>query len=183
MAMLLKNIHNGKKLGFTLVEVMLVAVLLSILLGSIFAVLNTGRISMSAGETQLTIQQECRRGLNSMVKELRQSSSLKITDVPANGVNYTSITFQIPANISMNSTTWSSSIQYSLGGLNGTQLIRTQPGAQRILANYISSVIFTRSASTPNLLNVRVNARKNTFAGFTARQSDITLFSKIKLRN
>lgn len=171
------------KIGFTLVEIMLVSVLLAIMLGSIYTVLNTGRLSMSAGETQLTIQQESRRGLNAMIKELRQTSPSNITDVPADGLEYNSITFQIPSNISVNGTAWSSSIQYSLGGLNGAQLISTQSGSQRVLANYITSVIFTRDAMAADLLSVQVTARKNTFSGFSSGQSNITLFSKIKLRN
>lgn len=173
--------RNNK--GFTLVEIIIVAFLFSIISAAIFSVLATGRNSLSAGESQMSVQQACRNSLDAMVKELRQTAASKIPDVPANGVNYSSITFQVPTVISATGPTWSADIRYSLGGLNGMQLLRTQSGNQRVMGNNISSLIFNRSAASPNVVNVSVTAQKNTFSGFTARQSTITLTSQVKLRN
>jgi len=169
--------------GFTLFEIILVAFLFSIISAAIFSVLATGRNSMSAGESQMSVQQACRNSLDAMVKEMRQTAASKIPDVPATGVNYSSITFQVPTAISATGPTWSSNIQYSLGGLNGTQLLRTQSGNQKVLGNNISSVVFNRSVANPSVVNISVTAQKNTFSGFTARQSSITLTSRVKLRN
>lgn len=169
--------------GFTLLEIILVAFLFSIISAAIFSVLAAGRNSMSAGESQMSVQQACRNSLDALVKELRQSAVLKILDVPATGVNYSSITFQVPTAISATGPTWSGNIQYSLGGLNGAQLLRTQSGNQRVMGNNISAVSFNRSAANPNVVNITVTAQKNTFPGFTARQSSITLTSQVKLRN
>lgn len=171
------------RLGLTLIEIMLVVFLFSIILAAIFSVLATGRMSWNAGESQIGVQQAARNGLDSMIKELRQAGISTITDVPSNGINYSSITFQIPTAISATGITWSSSIQYSLGGLNGNQLLRTQAGSQKVLANNISALSFNRSAANPNVVNVSITAQKNTFPGFTARQSTITLSSQVKLRN
>lgn len=173
--------RNNK--GFTLVEIIIVAFLFSIISAAIFSVLATGRNSLSAGESQISVQQACRNSLDAMVKELRQAGALTISDVPANGANYTAITFQIPVSISATGPTWSANIRYSLGGLNGMQLLRTQSGNQRVMGNNISSLIFNRSAANPNLVNIIVTAQKNTFSGFTARQSAITLTSRVRLRN
>jgi len=169
--------------GFTLLEIIITVFLFSIISAAIFSVLATAKNSLSAGESQIGIQQACRNGLDTMVKELRQAGASTILDVPNNGINYSAITFQIPASLSAAGITWSSSIQYFLGGLNGKQLIRTQSGNQRILGNDISAVSFNRSAANPNVVNISVTAQKNTFPGFTARQSTITFNSQIKLRN
>jgi len=174
-------IKNTK--GFTLLEITIVVFLFSIISAAIFSVLATGRNSMSAGESQVGVQQACRNGLDSMIKELRQAGVSTITGVPANGTNYSSITFQIPAAIGATGITWSSSIQYAIGGLNGAQLLKTQSGNQKVLANNISALSFNRSATNPNVVNISVTAQKNTFPGFTARQTVITLVSQVKVRN
>nr|MBU1328121.1 prepilin-type N-terminal cleavage/methylation domain-containing protein [Candidatus Omnitrophota bacterium] len=169
--------------GFTLLEIIIVVFLFSVISAAIFSVLATGRNSLSAGESQIGVQQACRNGLDSMIKELRQAGVSTITDVPANGTNYSSITFQIPTSIAATGITWSSNIQYALGGLNNAQLLRMQSGSQRVLANNISALSFNRSATNPNVVNISVTAQKNTFPGFTARQSTITLVSQVRLRN
>ncbi len=169
--------------GFTLLEIIMVAFLFSIISAAIFSVLATGRNSLSVGESQIGVQQACRNGLDSMIKELRQAGVSTITGVPANGTNYSSITFQIPTAIAATGITWSSSIQYTLGGLNGAQLLKTQSGSQKVFANNISALSFNRSAANPNVVNISVTAQKNTFPGFTATQSTITLTSQVKLRN
>lgn len=172
-----------EKRGFTLVEIIVVVFLFSIIFAAIFSVLATAKNSLSSGESQISVQQACRNGLDAMIKELRQGSISTIQDVPPDGVDYSAITFQIPLSIGASGITWSSVIQYSLGGLNGSQLLRTQSGAQRVLGNNISAVSFSRSASDPNVVNISITAEKNTFPGFTARQSTITLTSQVKLRN
>jgi prepilin-type N-terminal cleavage/methylation domain-containing protein len=171
------------KKGFTLLEIIIVAFLFSIISVAIFSVLSAGRNSLSVGESQVSVQQACRNGLDAMAKELRQTSTTTIPNVPANGTNYATITFRIPTVIAAAGITWSSDIQYSLGGLNGIQLIRTQSGNQKVLANNISSVSFSRATTNPNIVNISLTAQKNTFPGFTARQSTITLAAKVKLRN
>ncbi|MDP2921413.1 MAG: prepilin-type N-terminal cleavage/methylation domain-containing protein [Candidatus Omnitrophota bacterium] len=169
--------------GFTLIEIVVVAFLFSIISAAIFSVLATGRNSLTSGESRVGVVQACRNGLDSMIKELRQAGAATITGVPANGTNYSSITFQIPAAIASAGITWSNAIQYSLGGLNGTQLIRTQSGNQKVLANNISAVSFNRSAANPNVVNINITAQKNTFPGFTAGQTIVTLSSQVRARN
>lgn len=174
-------IKNNK--GFTLIEMMVVVFLFSIIFAAIFTVMGTGRNSLSVGESQIGVQQACRNGLDAIMKELRQSGVSTITGVPANGTNYSSITFQIPTVIGAAGITWSSNIQYALGGLNGAQLIRTQSGSQKVLANNISAISFNRLAVSQNVLNISITAQKNTFPGFTAMQSNITLNSQVRIRN
>ncbi|MDP2911284.1 MAG: hypothetical protein Q8N76_03000, partial [Candidatus Omnitrophota bacterium] len=63
------------------------------------------------------------------------------------------------------------------------QLIRTQSGSQKVLANNIAAVSFNRLAVSQNVLNISITAQKNTFPGFSARQSNITLNSQVRIRN
>lgn len=172
-----------KTKGLTLIEIIIVVALFSILLAAVFTALATARTSWKSGGSQLSVQQEARRGLGSMVRELRQARLSTIAGVPANGTAYASITFQIPQTISESSTTWSTNIQYSLGGLNSSQLIRTQDGNQRVLANNISGLSFSRAASKPETMNISITSQKNTFPGFSIIKSNITFNSEVTVRN
>lgn len=172
-----------RKKGLTLLEVIIVVLLFSVILAALFSALATARNSWASGGSQLSVQQEARKGLAVITEELRQARLSTIVGVPDDGANYNSITFQIPSTITAGGTTWSTNIQYSVGGLNNAQLIRTQDSAQRVLANNISSLIFSRSALKPDVINAAVSAQKNTLPGFTSSQSSITLNSKIKVRN
>lgn len=169
--------------GFTLIEIIIAAFLFSIISAAVFSVLATGRNSFTAGESQVSVQQACRNGLDAMIRELRQAGVSKILDVPADGVNYSAVTFQIPVSLSAAGITWSGNINYSLGGLNGRQLLRTGEGNQRVLGNNISAISFNRSPANPNIVNISITARKNTFPGFTARESVVIMVSNVKLRN
>ena len=172
---------NGK--GLTLIEITIVVFLFSIIMAAMFSVLATGRSSWDAGESQIGVQQAARNGLDSMIKELRQAATSTIIGVPLDGAAYNSITFQIPASISEAGINWSSNIQYSLGGLNGKQLVRTQAGSQTVLANNISALSFSRGAANPDVINISIAAQKSTIPGFSARQSTTTLNSQVRLRN
>ncbi len=169
--------------GFTLIEIIIVVFLFSIVSAALFSVLASAKNSLNAGESQVGVQQACRNGLDAMIKELRQAGVSTITNVPANGTNYNTITFQIPTVISAAGITWSSNVNYALGGLNGRQLLRLESGNQKVLANNISALSFNRSATNPNVVNINITAQKNTFPGFTASQSTITVTSSVKLRN
>ncbi|MBU3933383.1 MAG: prepilin-type N-terminal cleavage/methylation domain-containing protein [Candidatus Omnitrophica bacterium] len=149
--------------GFTLVELMVVIFIFSIIMAATFGVLSTGRQSWHTGSTQVELQQETRRAMDRMVRELRESGSTHIS-IPVGGG---SITFQVPIDEDIIDTTvdddvldvngnieWGAggnlgrSIQYLLGGLNNRQLLRrvlngypigVQVGADVILANNIRS--------------------------------------------
>ncbi|MFC1667144.1 type II secretion system protein J [Candidatus Omnitrophota bacterium] len=169
--------------GLTLVEITIVVFLFSIILAAIFSALAMARTIWKTGGSQLSIQQEARRGLRIMSMELRQARLSTIAGVPVNGTNYNSITFQIPVSISETGTTWSSNIQYSVGGLNNTQLLRLQDATQTVLANDISVLNLSRNVSTPEVINISITSQKNTFPGYTATQSTITLNSEARVRN
>jgi len=175
--------HIRKNNGFTMVEVLVVAFLFGIILAATMVVLSTGRLSWNAGSSETDIQQECRKGMNAMVKELRQAGALTIPNVPPDNNNYTTITFQVPTAVSVTGATWSAAINYSLGGLNNQQLIRTQSGASTVLANNITTLTFRRSGVATDTVNISIAGSKNRFPGFTAAQSTAALVSRVQVRN
>lgn len=172
-----------KNSGLTLIETIIVIFLFSIVLASIYNILTTSRFSWKSASSQLTVQQEARRGLNTMLKELRQARLSTISGVPVDGMPHSSITFQIPESITESGVTWSSNIQYSLGGLNSAQLIRTQDSGQRVLANNISILTFDRSPSSPDTITINIATQKNIFENISTAQSSINLDSAVKVRN
>jgi len=174
--------------GLTLVELMIVLLIFSIILGAIFAIMNVSRTSWQTGNVQVEMQQETRKGMDRMLRELRQSGQTIITGVPANGVSYSSIAFQIPEDgdndgdvtDGSGNIEWSAQITYSLGGLDGEQLLRTSGGSSIVMANKIISLQFSRAATTPNILEISLQAQKNTAQGTTIQSN---LNSQANLRN
>ncbi|MBU1062237.1 MAG: prepilin-type N-terminal cleavage/methylation domain-containing protein [Candidatus Omnitrophica bacterium] len=166
--------------GFNLIELMIVIVIFSIILGAIFATMTISGLSWYSGSTQVEMQQEVRRGLDRIVKELRQSNPTMITGVPANGIPYNSISFRLPLTDNNGDITWSNTINYSLGGLNNRQLLRTEGTNQEILANNIVGLQLTRQVSASNIIEVTLQSQKATVLGHIVAT---TLNSKIKFRN
>lgn len=159
--------------SFTLIELMISVVIFSIILLAIFQVLHVGDISWHTGEAKVNVQQEARRALESMSKELVEADIV----IPAEGTSTDTTTFLIPESVTGGVISWSPSYQYLLSGDN--QLIRQAPdGAQTILANYISQVDFNRL--TYDELMVTVTATKKSLKGniLTA-----TFIRRIFLRN
>jgi len=198
--------------GFTLIELMVVIFIFSVIMAATFGVLSIGRQSWHTGSTQVELQQETRRAMDRMVRELRESGSTHIS-IPVGG---SSITFQVPIDEDTIDTTvdddvldvngnieWGAggslgrSIQYLLGGLNNRQLLRrvlngyptgVQVGADVILANNIRS-----DSPPPNaLMFVGSPAGNPTVISIEVsaqkdavpgRQMQSTLNSQVTLRN
>lgn len=169
--------------ALTLIEVIIVVFLFSIIPLAIFSALASAKTSWQSSCSQLNVQQEARRGIRAMSRELRQAQLSTIAGVPPDGLSYNSITFRIPVAIGESGTTWSSNIQYSLGGIDSSQLLRTQNGGQRVMANNISALTFSRNAMTPETIDISITSQKNTFSGFSISRSNITLDSEVEVRN
>jgi prepilin-type N-terminal cleavage/methylation domain-containing protein len=174
------------KKGFTLLETMIVLLIFGIVLGAIFTAMTMGRLSWYSGDAQVEVQQETRKGLSRMVRELRQTSSSFLQDgqgedVPADGRYYGKITFKMPAGLDdSGGIVWSDDITYSLGGLNNKQLLRTEGGQSIVLANNITLLQFRRGSTTQELLEINLQAEKKTIREQIIQS---TLSSQVKLRN
>ncbi|MFH1782841.1 MAG: prepilin-type N-terminal cleavage/methylation domain-containing protein [Candidatus Omnitrophota bacterium] len=168
------------KKGFTLLELMIVLAIFTVIMGSIFTALSIGKNSFYTGSVQVEMQQEARKGLDRMVKELRQTNNFVIPSLPADDIFYNTITFRLPVTDVNGYTNWTSDVTYSLGGLNGTQLLRMTVNGTEILANNINSIQFRRTTSTPNVIDIRIQAVKNTLIGHTIQAP---LNCQVNMRN
>lgn len=127
------------RLGFTLVELMIVGVLLVILGGAFVTTFLSGQTSYFAADANIQIQQEARRAFDFMTHELRQSGTtggtvlscnLNTTDgcsTPPGGTPTTQINFQIAKAYTAGAITWGSDrsnpgdyIHYKLLAVGGT---------------------------------------------------------------
>ena len=161
--------------GFTLVEAMVTVVLFTIILGVCFMLLLSGTDSWHVNGVLLEVKQELRKGTDWMRQELIESGGSTITNVPANGTWYTTITFRTSTGVSGGTITWSAdTIQYLL---SGTQLLRRSGGVDKILAQNMQTLQFRRQASTPNVVEVNMQAQKTTPKGTT-----LTANSNFKMR-
>lgn len=171
--------------GFTLIEILIVAVIMVFLISGIFMVLNMGEKTWNYDIGLLDLQQEARSAMDGMIRELRGSSSISID--PING---SWISFTIP--------TATSGIRYYISSENS--IVREHPNSTncasvwnetycKILGNDINYLNFNL---TGKILEVRLRAQK-TARGRTIyyplkdnpnNTSEIRLLSeKVKLRN
>jgi len=168
--------------GFTLVEVLVTALILTFIIAGIFAVLNVADISWHTDMGLVELQQQARLAMEVMIREIRQSGRLSYNiAVDANG---TGITFSIPNILN---------IRYYLD-TTSHQIIRQQPvgtGTSKILANDIDSLSFCwwdgvdccdqilEDCSSLYVLKIQLRATT------TVRQRPLafSLIEKVRLRN
>jgi prepilin-type N-terminal cleavage/methylation domain-containing protein len=149
------------KRGFTLIEVLVSLVLVLFMFAALFMVLSTGRTAMSQADTQIALQQEIRKAVSEMTREISSSGASQVS-CPANGTNCSSLAFNVSQGaLSTGAINWSTAmINYSL---SSGQILRAQSGnTSRILANNISSLTFRRLAATSRILRINITASKTT---------------------
>jgi prepilin-type N-terminal cleavage/methylation domain-containing protein len=155
--------------GFTLVELVVSVVLLSLMIGALVAIFNMGHNVYYTNEGMLDMQRIVRQSMENMIRELRQSQAADITI----GGGGTTISFVIP--ISIDPLKNSSSIQYYVDTNN--QLIREHPvKSQQVLATGINSINFTLTGNILDIVVRGVIDLKNEDLNFTVRER-ITLRS------
>lgn len=174
--------------AFTLVEALVTVIVFSVILGACYAVLMSGSDSWEANSVRVELQQELRKGMDWILNDLRQAGSASVSDVPANGTWYTSITFRKSNGVSSGVISWAAdTTKYLLGGSDSTQLQR-QVGSQTpaVIAQNISTLQFRRLASAPNVVEVNLQAQKKTLRGknMTGKTAiTANLSFKVHLRN
>ena len=130
-----------------------------------WSILSAGRDAYYTADTKIEIQDNLRLGMNRMVKELQGASSVDGTIFDANNISDDFLRF----------TTSGSLIEYSIAS---NQLIRTEAGNNRVLANNINSVRFTLYGG--NMLEIDLNGGKTTVL---RRGLSFNLSSRVVLRN
>lgn len=171
--------------GLSLVEVMVTVLIFSLIFAALFMILTGDQASWYTGDVQIELNQEIRKALLTINRELRQTRSSVISGVPADGNDYNSITFRVPEDIdgdgdvisATGSMEWSDDINYSLNANN--QIVRLTTSGSSILANNISVLQFSRP--DPDIIEIGIKAQKTTVLGRTLETW--TVVSSLKMRN
>lgn len=182
--------------GFTIIEVLVSAVIISVLIMAAFAVLDVGRTSWFTGDVRTELRKEMIRAFMAMERELRETRPVSVGASARINLNYgessNSIAFQIPQDSNDPDTTildplggieWSENITYSLNGNN--EIIRTAPdGTIRVLARGIINLEFSRSRIPDDLpidlLIINITAQKASGVGRLAIETGQLI---VKMRN
>ena len=167
--------------GTTLVEALITVLLFTMLFGAAVAVLLSGSDSWQVNSVMAELQQERRKAVEWMKEDLLQGGYSTITNVPADGVWYTTITFNTSAGVSGGNITWSTNtVRFLLGGSGSTELQKVSGSTTKVIAEDIHTLQFRRQSTTPSVVEVSLTAQKNTLKGATL--SATTTF-KVKMRN
>lgn len=165
--------------GFTFIEFLISALILSSIVAGVLAILSIGQKSWDDNSGLLDLQQQTRAAVNGMVNEVRQAA---VVAPPSN--NGSRIDFTIPVDITP---VYSQGIAYYLCNntypcnLCNNCIIREHPaGNLKIIANDIDSLSFSLIGT--RILQIQVQAKK------TVKQRLITfpqevLTEKVRLRN
>ena len=186
---------RNKVRGFSLIELLIVSVMTAGMCLALASVLRMGHRSWQVGRNSMTVSFELRRGLNAMSRELAQTQVglLQVPglgSLPADGNFYNSVQFQIPQDVDGNGTVlngagaleWSpNAITYSLGGLDGRQVQRTQGGTVSVLAHGVTAPQFRRLTATPSVVEMRMTVQRGTTTGGFLNQASLS--TRVRLRN
>ncbi len=165
--------------GFTLIELMVVITVFLIIISSIFAVLVGGKRAWFISEAQIDINNDARRAIQRMTQELSQTapSRFTITNISANEDR---IIFQTASSYAARVVVWGDQIQYSLGGVDGAQILRTDlnTAAVEVLASHVTRLLFTSTGT--DLLNMTVQITRQSLKG---DNQQLQLTSQVAVRN
>ena len=162
-------------------EMIVSALLFSIITMGIFLVVSVAQRSWFTGDTAVELRQQIINALITMNKELSETSTGQINLTLS--VPRTSVTFRIPNDNdgdgdiidSSGNIEWSLPITYSLSSGN---LIRTYSGNSSIMAQNITSLQFENTES--KLVQIDMAAQKTDATGKTRTDSEQAV---IKMRN
>ena len=143
--------------AFTLIELMIAMAIFSIILGAIYSVLSMGRTSYYTGDIQIAVQQEARKAMGKMTREIREASSVNLSD---------GYPFLIQTN----------RIKYEVNSGQLQKII--EGGSTTVLANDVGNVQFTLIGG--DMVYITLTTQKNTVLG---RSLSADLTSQVKLRN
>lgn len=174
--------------GFTLTETMVSISAVTVIGGAMVAAFKAGQRSSQTAQAHMDVSYQLRRAIDAMSRKLAASRDDQLS-IPADGNGYSSLTFRLPTDLNGDGTVldaagalewFASSITYTLGGATGDQMIRTQAGQQRVLANGVQSIQFRRMGTTPDQVEVWVKVERGFANGF---QNEGTLATRVRLRN
>jgi Tfp pilus assembly protein PilW len=156
------------KKGVTLTEAMISTVLFTFLMTGLYASLEAGRLSFSTQSKSVTAQQEVRKAIDQLSRELRSVESASVS----NSSSAASLSYTHPTEGTV-SYTWTN----DTGDPNAMRLLRTNSTSSRIIAQNISAVSFTN-----NLDNYIINITASADADMGGPAESFQLIKKIGVR-
>ena len=167
--------------GISLVESLMTILIYAFISAACFTALTYGSQSWRVNSVKVELQQELRKAMDWITEDLRQAGPSSITNVPADGTWYNTITFKICNGASGGNISWAAqNTQYSKGGTGSAQLLRTTGAQSQVIAQDIQSLQFRRTTTAGNIVNVALTVQKNTIGG---RLLTLTSNFQVKLRN
>ena len=196
--------------GFTLVEVMIVAVLFLIISGALLTMFLTGRTSYLSSDAYVLVQQEARRGFDVMVRELREA---QITTGPPVACNQANWSNQLNFQVALSYDSVNGNIDWGADGVEGQwahyavvpgpaniqQLVRcvnndaggaiVSGAGCRVLANYVRPPVGGVNGATfcydsgERVVGLRLQIQYANPALPTGSHSTPLMTSRVKLRN
>ncbi len=170
-----------KTRSFTLLELLISLTIFGAIFAGIFWILYVSDMNWSSDGALLELQQESRRGIEGMIREIRKAKPEDVI-ITNGGQN---IQFRVPIDITVSPIIYSQDIIYSL---NSNQIIREHPAnTTSVLANDVTSLNFCcwsggscgTDCTNANVLQVQMGTQK------TAKQRlfSFSLMEKVRLRN
>ena len=158
---------KGNKSGLTFVEALVVVLLFSVLFGACFAVLLSGSESWQTNSTYIQLTQELRKAMEWMKEDLVETGTSVITDVPADGNWYNTITFRRISSVTGGAIVWmTDTSKFFLGGASGRQLISRQGAStDKIIAQDIKTLQIRRPVGSSDIVEVSLTAERTTPKG------------------
>lgn len=185
--------------GFTLIEFMIVVIIFLIMLAAVFNALATGRSSWQSGNAQVQAQEEARRAMDWMVRELLGAKLVSISE------DKSTIKFKVTIDEDIIDTTadddvldvndsveWGANdgtndrLNWTIGySLSSGQILRKifnsddteQTSLKKVLANNVTAISFDPPSS---VIDIDITAQKDTIRERTMESS---LHSQVRLRN
>ena len=148
--------------GKTLIELLVALLIFSSMMLGFYALMNFVNTRSFLDSVRVDMQQQARNGMERIMREVRESSTIAITVVDANSDE---LSFTTPNEVG---------IQYYRDGIN---LVREYPpDTTKIIASNILYLKFTQAG---NLLQIQIRADKS----LKSQTISVLLTEKVRLRN
>ena len=159
--------HSTRPLisGFTLVEILISSVIFAMLVGALYSVFSVGNAAWVKYDCSIATQRQARQALSQMTKELREASSISITQTTDNAT----ISFY-------RSGVGSISYIWNATGTNAKRILRSYSAIPTIVAEDISALAFTDHS---NAVTIELTSAKQAPTGGTL---EFSLKEKVALR-
>jgi len=154
-------------------------------MAAVLMVFSISQRSWSSGNVSINLRDQVIRAIMTMNKELSQGPAAGANQINlVTGASSNSVTFYLPHDNGgygsvvnpAGNIQWAGPYTYSLNG--SRQIIRTFGATWSVLANYVTSLQFTRSAS--RIIQVNITARQTPTAGQQLQDTEQAI---IKIRN